>query len=59
MKENIEIHIVTFDAAGEIIIIPSSSSSKNDFNFFEGKWKIRNKKLKARLENCSDWIEFD
>ena len=59
MKENIEIPIVTFDAAGEIIIIPSSSSSKNDFNFFEGKWKIRNKKLKARLENCSDWIEFD
>ncbi|MBP6532353.1 MAG: hypothetical protein KA285_03665 [Bacteroidia bacterium] len=59
MKENIDIPQVTFDATREIIIIPSSSSSKNDFNFFEGKWKIRNKKLKARLENCSDWLEFN
>jgi len=43
----------------EIINIPSDSSSKDDFNFFEGKWKIRNRKLKTRLANCTEWIEFD
>lgn len=44
---------------GELVNIPSESSSKSDFNFYTGKWKIRNKRLKTRLNNCTEWIEFD
>jgi len=43
----------------ELINIASPTSSKNDFDFYKGSWKIRNKKLKTRLNNCQDWIEFD
>lgn len=44
---------------GEADIIPSSSSSKNDFDFLIGKWNIYNRKLKTRLNNCTEWIEFE
>lgn len=40
------------------IITPSATSSKDDFDFFVGKWQLRNRKLKERLNNCSDWLEF-
>lgn len=44
---------------GELNIIPSPTSSKNDFDFFAGHWNIRNRKLKTRLNGCDEWIEFD
>lgn len=44
---------------GTIENIPSVTSSKTDFDFYQGKWKIKNKKLKTRLTNCNEWIEFD
>lgn len=44
---------------GELINIPSPTSSKSDFDFYGGKWKIRNKRLKTRLNNCIEWIEFE
>jgi hypothetical protein len=40
-------------------IVPSETSSNTDFDFFHGKWKIHNRKLKSRLTNCDEWIEFD
>jgi hypothetical protein len=40
-------------------IIPSPTSSQNDFDFFVGHWNIRNRKLKTRLNGCTEWIEFD
>jgi hypothetical protein len=40
-------------------IKPSATSSKNDFDFLEGKWKVHNRKLKTRLNNCSEWSEFE
>ena len=43
----------------ELQIDPSKSSSEKDFDFFIGKWKIRNRKLKSRLNNCDEWIEFE
>ena len=58
-NENIEIPKLKFDSNGEIIIIPSESSSKNDFDFYEGKWNLKNKKLKSKLDNCNEWIEFE
>ena len=29
------------------------------FDFYAGKWTIQNKKLKTRLNNCTEWIEFE
>ncbi|MEP6952323.1 MAG: hypothetical protein ABI863_23730 [Ginsengibacter sp.] len=44
---------------GELEIIPSLNSSKNDFDFLIGKWTVKNRKLKTRLDGCNGWIEFD
>ena len=59
MTETIAIPPVQFSSTGELIIHPSSTSSKHDFDFFEGKWQLHNKKLKARLCNCTEWLEFE
>lgn len=40
-------------------IKPSPTSSENDFDFLQGKWKVQNKKLKKRLENSTEWIHFE
>ena len=40
-------------------ITASPASSPNDFDFFVGKWKIHNRRLKTRLNNCTEWTEFD
>lgn len=29
-----------------------------NFDFLIGKWTVRNKRLKERLKNCTEWIEF-
>lgn len=44
---------------GELINIPSPTSSKEDFDFYEGNWNILNRRLKSRLNNCTEWIEFE
>jgi hypothetical protein len=48
-----------FSATGELEIVPSSNSSKTDFDFFIGNWTIKNRKLKSRLNGCTEWLEFD
>jgi hypothetical protein len=58
-KNDVEIPELSFDKDGGLIITASPSSSKHDFDFFEGKWSLHNKKLKTRLDNCADWIEFE
>lgn len=40
-------------------IIPSITSSENDFDFLQGKWKVHNRMLKSRLTNCDEWTEFE
>ncbi|TGD56643.1 hypothetical protein [Flavobacterium humi] len=40
-------------------IKPSSTSSENDFDFLQGKWKVHNRMLKSRLANSDEWIEFE
>ena len=55
----LEIPKINFAANGDLLITPSITSSKNDFDFFEGKWQLENKKLKSRLANCTEWIEFE
>ncbi|MGZ8550160.1 MAG: hypothetical protein ACXWV2_05845 [Chitinophagaceae bacterium] len=43
----------------ELHIVPSATSSANDFDFFAGHWNIHNRRLKTRLNGCTDWIEFE
>ncbi len=50
---------IQFDTAGELIITATPSSSKHDFDFFAGRWKLHNKKLKSKLNNCTEWVEFE
>lgn len=45
--------------SGELDITPSPTSFKSDFDFFFGEWKIHNRKLKSRLTNCDEWLEFE
>lgn len=58
-KDTIEIPKVKFDESGNLVIVASSTSSKHDFDFFQGKWKLKNRKLKSRLNNCTEWTEFE
>ena len=50
---------INFDANGDLIITASETSSLRDFDFLVGKWKMHNRRLNKRLENCNDWTEFD
>ena len=49
----------SISANGRLIIRPSKGSSANDFDFFPGNWNVANKKLKTRLNNCKEWVEFN
>lgn len=44
---------------GELAITSSATSSANDFDFYVGHWNIHNRKLKTRLNGCTEWIEFE
>jgi hypothetical protein len=50
---------IEFDAKGELNIGASAGSSQNDFDFLVGKWKMYQRRLDRRLENCKDWTEFE
>ncbi len=32
---------------------------RTDFDFFIGRWKAHNRRLRERLKDCHDWEEFD
>jgi hypothetical protein len=57
--DSLKIPAIQFDAKGALVITASASSSKHDFDFFEGKWKLHNRKLKSRLSNSNEWMEFE
>jgi hypothetical protein len=54
----LDIPKLNFDSSGELVLKASPMSSKNDFDFFEGKWKLHNKKLISRLNQSNEWLEF-
>jgi hypothetical protein len=58
-NERLTVPVVEIDKNGALIINASPQSSLNDFDFFVGKWKLQNKKLKTRLNNCAEWEEFE
>jgi hypothetical protein len=43
---------------GELVVTASKTSSARDFDFLAGKWTMDNKKLKSRLTNNTEWMEF-
>ena len=43
---------------GKLAVTASEGSSKHDFDFLVGGWKIRNRKLKKPLEGRDEWDEF-
>ena len=45
--------------SGDLHIVAAKSSSEKDFDFLIGKWKVHNRKLKSRLNGCSEWTEFE
>jgi hypothetical protein len=46
------------NAQGELVITPSKTSSQHDFDFLAGNWNMDNKRLKARLSNSKEWVEY-
>jgi hypothetical protein len=58
-NDTLTIPKLRFDVNGGLEIVASPSSSENDFDFFVGKSNIRNRKLKSRLCDCTEWIEFE
>jgi hypothetical protein len=32
---------------------------RGDFDFFMGRWTVRHRRLKARLQGCDSWEEFE
>ncbi|RPD39988.1 hypothetical protein [Chitinophaga barathri] len=44
--------------AGATPLPGQPTSSASDFDFFTGNWSIRNRKLKTRLQQCTEWEEF-
>jgi hypothetical protein len=50
---------LVFDSKGELALSPSSTSSKNDFDFFTGNWKIHNRMLKKKPDHTTEWTEFE
>ena len=56
---SLQIPKLDFDDKGDLKITASATSSPSDFDFLVGKWKMHNRHLNKRLENCKDWTEFD
>jgi hypothetical protein len=49
----------SFKGQSDLEIVASATSSHNDFDFLVGRWKVHNRRLKTRLNNCTEWIEFE
>jgi len=56
---SIPIPKLNFDSNGDLIIKASPTSSSKDFNYLIGNWKLKNRKLKSRLTNCTEWVDFE
>ena len=56
---SIAIPALNFDSKGDLIIKASPTSSSKEFNYLIGNWKLKNRKLKSRLTNSNEWMEFE
>ena len=39
--------------------LSAAPSAPSDFNFIIGHWRVRHRRLNARLAGCTEWTEFD
>ena len=58
-NEKLTVPKLHFNSNGELQMTPSTTSSKNDFDFFEGKWTLQNRVLKKKPDNTTEWTTFD
>jgi hypothetical protein len=58
-NENLPVPKLNFNSKGELQITPSSTSSKSDFDFFAGHWKLTNRMLKKKPDNTTEWTTFE
>jgi hypothetical protein len=47
------------DESGKLVVTPSASASSYDFDFFVGRWNVRNRRLACRLAGCTEWKEYE
>jgi hypothetical protein len=50
---------IKFTADGGLNIQALPGSAQRDFDFYIGKWRVKNRKLKTRLNGCTEWDEFE
>jgi hypothetical protein len=50
---------VSYSGEGELIIIPSSTSSAADYDFLLGSHTVKHIKLKERLNHSTEWIQIN
>jgi hypothetical protein len=36
-----------------------TASTAGDFDFLHGDWRVRHRRLRARLADCTEWVAFD
>ncbi len=41
------------------MLLALENDAPSDFDFEIGNWVVKHRKLKERLNNCDEWIEFD
>src|SRR3954452_13065713 len=55
--------LVAATVATTVAVPPSAAAGErdgqHDFDFYVGKWKVHNKRLKEPLTGGKDWYEFD
>lgn len=39
--------------------LPPDTTAPSDFDFIIGDWRVRHRRLNARLAGCTDWTEFE
>jgi hypothetical protein len=56
---SVPIPALEVDRSGALVIHASPTSSRHDFDFLVGNWKLKNRKLASRLTHSNQWISFD
>ncbi|MET0553282.1 MAG: hypothetical protein ABW221_09605 [Vicinamibacteria bacterium] len=49
----------SISADGKLAVAASEASSRSDFDYLVGSWKIRNRTLREPLTGRDEWKEFD
>jgi hypothetical protein len=58
-KDTAYFDAVINETESKLDIVPSETSSSDDFDFLVGTWNVKNRKLTSRLSNSDEWTEFD